>query len=361
MIDRPAQDKIELRVSGQLHSGWTDANVEIGIDSIASGFDLTLTEKWPSNRERFALEQMSIEAGAAAQILIGGEGLINGYIDRVAPSLSGENHTIQIAGRSKAADLIDCSAIHTPGSWNGRRLEDIAADLIKPFGLSVSVQTPTGEAFKKFALQPGETVFAAIERMCKMRGLLTISGNDGNIIIMRPAISGAVVRLEQGRDFTDISAEHDVSQRFSDYILKGQSAGDDNHNGRAVSQVKGEAKDPAVKRNRPLLIVAEDQGGGASMAERSRWEAKVRAAQSQKCDITMPGFRDPSGNLWREGGSVDLYAPAAFITDKMIIARVNYQIGGSSSSTTLSLAYPDAYAELPQAEAKVSKIERKRV
>ena len=229
----PATDKIELRVNGLLHSGWKTASVQTAIDSLASSFDLTLSDKWPSDDVEAvveagpALEQISVEAGASCEILIGGEVLISGYIDAVDPDLSGEDHSIRIAGRSKAADLIDCSAVHSPGSWNGRRLEDIVATLIAPFGLTVTAAISTGEAFKTFALQPGETVFAAIERMCKMRGLLPISDASGNIIIMRPQIGGSAVRIEQGKHFTAANARHSVANRFSQIIVKGQAAGDE--------------------------------------------------------------------------------------------------------------------------------------
>src|SRR3546814_20384162 len=62
------------------------------------------------------------------------EVVINGWIDSFAPSFSVDNHAIRVTGRDRAADLVDCAAVHKPGSWSGRKLEQIATELVKPFG-----------------------------------------------------------------------------------------------------------------------------------------------------------------------------------------------------------------------------------
>lgn len=244
-----ASDLVELTIGGQVHRGWKEARVEVGIDTVAHSFQLTLAERWPGEEKAWV-----IEAGSAAKVSIGGETLISGYIDVVEPGLSGDDHTIRVSGRAKAADLIDCSAVAKPGSWKGKKLEEIATELAKPFGITVTAEASTAPAFKAFALQPGETVFEAIARMAKMRGLLVISDADGNLHVVRPKPTGSAIRLEQGKNLKAIVGKHNVSDRFSEYLIKGQAAGDDGQNGKAVSQPKGEAKDPGVKRYRPLII-----------------------------------------------------------------------------------------------------------
>lgn len=351
-------DMIELEVGGLRHSGWKNANVQTGFDRFAGSFSLTLADKWPDD-SGFDLEQLSVEAGQSCAIYVGGELIISGFIDQALPQINGESHEISINGRSKAADLLDSSAVHSPATWSQRRLEDIAADLIAPFGLKITAQTSTGEAFKKFALQQGESVFQAIERMCQMRGLLPISAANGDIIIMTPQISGAIPLLE-GENILSASAQHDVSGRYSEYIVKGQSASDDDHNGRATSQLVGSAKDPAIGRYRPLIIIGEEQGNSSTYQLRAEWEAKVRAAQSQSATVIVPDWRTRGGALWREGMGVDLFAPSLFITDTMIISAVDFSIDEYVQTTALSLAYPDAYAQLPQDDAQASQIERAR-
>jgi hypothetical protein len=156
MQDEGRRDKIELKVAGRVHGGWTEAEVTVGIVSLAGSFDLSLSDSWPADGNQGSdIETRVIEAGSEAGIFVGGEQLITGYIDQVEPSLTDIEHAIRIAGRSKAADLLDCSAVHKPGSWSNRRFEDIAADLARPFGIDVTADVATGDPFKNFALQPG--------------------------------------------------------------------------------------------------------------------------------------------------------------------------------------------------------------
>lgn len=351
-------DIIELEVGGIRHSGWKEADVQTGLDRFAGAFNLSLVDKWP-DEEGFELERLSVEAGQSAAIYVGGELVMSGYIDKALPAINSDEYSIQIAGRSMAADLLDCSAVHEPATWLNQKLEDIVRDIIAPFRIDVIVQTDTGEAFKKFAIQQGESVFDVIERMCQMRALLPVSAANGDIIIMRPSL-GESVSIREGADFTSAEAQHDVSGRYSDYIVKGQSAGDDDHNGRATNQLTGRAIDPAVMRYRPLLIIAEEQGNSSTMAQRAEWEVKVRAAQSQSAIINYPDWRAPNGQLWRDGMSVDLFAPSLFITDMMIVTGVNFTVNADVKEAVIALAYPDAYAQLPTADADAARIERQR-
>jgi prophage tail gpP-like protein len=346
-------DAVTLTVGGEIHGGWKTVLIDSGIDTLAAQFTVSLADRWPGKPERFALK-----AGAEAIVKIGADVVISGFIDRLDTSLDANTHPISISGRSRAADLIDCSAVATPGSWRGRKLEEIAAELAKPFGITVTGEVATGAPFKVFALQQGETVFAAIERMLKMRGLLAVSGVDGNVRIVSPDAGKAqAVKLREGRELLNFSASHDVSDRFSDYLVKGQAAGDDNANGKAVAHIKGDARDPGVTRHRPLLIVAEEQGDIATLRKRAAWEATVRAAKAQTVSVEINGWRRPDGKLWAGLDRVDLDAPSALIGGVLLVADVRFELDDRGRRTTLSLARPEAYSQLaiPE-EAEASKI-----
>lgn len=356
-----ADDVIELIVNGQRYSGWTEVSIDIGIDNLASAFSLTVTERSPDDGASAAA--WLAEAGAAVQVTIAGETVISGYIDAANPSLSAADHSITISGRSRAADLIDCSAVHATGSWAGQTLAQIAGDLAKPLGVTVTVEGDAGAPFRKFALQPGESVFEALDRAAKMRGLLLISASDGGVIITNPKPQGSPLRIEQGKHFTDINATHDASQRFSRYIVKGQSAGSDDVAGRAASGLKAEASDAGIKRDRPLIIIAEDQATLASLQTRAAWEASVRRAKAQSVTVTMPGWREPqpqgSGPVWKAMRAVDLVAPAGYAQGPMMVAAISFTLGSGGRTASLTLAHPDAYQPEPvPADAEAGRIKR---
>ncbi len=357
MAEAKNPDLVELTIGGQVHAGWKAVSIETGLENLASAFRLDLAERWPDAPDRFDLK-----AGAEAKVSIGGATVITGFIDVLESALDGGNHSIGVSGRSKAADLIDCSAVAKPGRWVNRTLEAIASELAKPFGVTVTAEASTAPPFKAFAIQQGESVFECIERMCRQRGLLPVSDAQGNIRIISLKPAGAAVRLEQGKHILSVEATHNVAERFSDYILKGQAAGDDDAHGKTVSEPKAEAKDPGVGRYRPLIIVAEDQATVASLRKRANWEATVRAAKGQSAQVSVIGWRSPDGKLWREGQKVTLDAPAAWMVGDLLVAAVTLTLDDDGGTVAvLTVVRPEAYSQEPVAEtAKPSEIRKEK-
>jgi prophage tail gpP-like protein len=349
-------DQVELTIGGRVFGGWKSISIESDLDTLADSFELGVTERWAGQPDRWA-----IEAGAAAKVLIGGEVVIDGYVDVLESQFADSSHSITVSGRSRAADLIDCSAIAKPGSWRNRKIEAIAAELAKPFGITVTAKASTGAALKAFALQPGETVADALGRMLQMRGLLAISNPRGEIEIVTPDSGVQVARIEQGKQPLQITGHHTVRDRFSTYIVKGQAAGDDEANGKTVAAVKAEAKDPAVTRYRPMMIIAEDQADSASADKRAKWEATVRAGRAQGVEIILPGWRTADGKLWQRIDRVQLAAASAWIDDELMIVGVTFSLDDGGRRTELRLIRKEAYSPLAVPEkAEASKIRKRK-
>jgi prophage tail gpP-like protein len=350
----PASDAVELKLGGRRFGGWTSIDIQLDLDQGAASFSLGVTRRDPEQDAYWELE-----ADAACEVLVGGETLLTGYTDRLGGRLAGESHGITVSGRSKTADLIDCSAVASPGSWRGQSIATIAAELAKPFGIKVTVEGKAGAALRRFAIQQGETVWEAITRMAQHRALLPIARSDGSVALTNAAPKGAPVKLIQGRNCLSIDGTHDVADRFSQYLLKGQSAGDDEVHGKAAASPKAEAKDPAVRRYRPLIVVAEDQVDAATLKQRAQWEATVRAAKAQQAIVELTGWRREDGALWALEDAVDLEAPAAWIDDKLMVAGLRLVLDEGGRRAELRLVRPESYSQLavPE-EAESSKIKK---
>jgi prophage tail gpP-like protein len=339
---------VELLVDGMAYSGWTTVDIERGIDQMTGTFALRLAAK-----ERTGAEDWPIGEGAECRVMLAGAPLITGYIDSFIRFVSPEERGIDVRGRDRTADLVDCSAIHKPGSWRGRKLEQIAAELVKPFGIAIELSGETGAAFPKFALQQGETVFAAIERMCRYRGLVAWSAGDGVLRIGNPDGGGSIGLLAEGENVIAASGTRAVSDRFSDYIVKGQAAGSDERNGAAVAQVQGEARDPAITRYRPLLIIGEEQSDQAALKKRAAWEAAVRSGRSQPAQITVPGWLMANGQPFAHGMRATCDVPSAGIFGSLLIERLSFSRDAESGTvTTFELVPPEAWTQLAEPEPK---------
>jgi prophage tail gpP-like protein len=340
-------EKVELAIGGAVYAGWSEVSVTRSLDAMSGAFALTL-----SSKDVAAGVVVAVAPTDRCQLKIAGEVVIDGWIDAVFPEITAGDHSIRVEGRDKTADLADCSAIHRPGSWSNIRIEQIAAELAKPLGVTVTATASTGAPIRKFAIQQGETVQAAIERLLRFRGLIAVPTASGNLEIITPDAAAPIATLELGVNIKAAAGRHDHRERFSDYIVKGQAHGDDERNGKTVAQVKGEAKDAGVRRYRPLLIMAEDQADGGSALTRAKFEAGVRAGRSRGADITVAGWRTATGGpLWRPNARARVKcAPIGIDDEEMLIASVTFSKGDGGTETILSLSPPGAWAQLAEGE-----------
>ncbi|MFC0686393.1 phage baseplate assembly protein [Novosphingobium clariflavum] len=344
----PAHE-VGLVLDGKAYLGWTAVSIERSLDNMVGSFSLALAAK-----EKTGAEDWPIKGGDACQIVLNGETLITGYVDAVQRRLAGDDRGISVRGRDKAADLIDCSAIHKPGSWSNQKLEAIAKVLAAPFGITIDVSGSTGAAFKKFALQQGETVFAAIERMARYRGLVVYSPGDGSVRI-GPADRGERTgQITEGVNVKSAEGTDDVSERFSEYLVKGQAAGDDQRHGKVVSQVKGTATDSGVTRHRPLLLIGEEQSDTASLKKRAAWEAAVRSGKGKPLDVEVPGWLTDAGKVWSPGARAACDIPSCKVSGDLLVQSVTLARNETDGTvTSMTLVPPEAWSQLAEPEEKV--------
>lgn len=342
MADQPDADALALTVGGLAFAGWKSVRVRLSMEHCASGFDLGVSDLFAN----FVMDRQDIAPGEACELVIGRETVITGYVDEVELSIDAGTHQVQVSGRDKTADLVDCSAVGKAGQWRGLRIEQIAAELAKPFGVAVRTQVDTGKALTSFALQEGETVFEAIQRAAQIRGLLLVTDGLGALVITRAGVNRVTTPLTLGGNILTARARHDMRDRFSVYAAKGQVPGTEWSWGKAASQLKAVAFDSGVVRHRPMIITNDAPDVAASLADRVWWEANQRAAKSLEVHVTVQGWRHAHG-LWRPNTLVNVLAPELKIEDELLIVGVEYSLDENGSTTRLALTRSDAFSLLP--------------
>lgn len=331
------RDRVSLRIAGARYEGWKEVSIETGLDTLAGSFNLALTERFPDQPELWV-----IEPGVACEVLIGDDLVITGFVDEGSNDTDSNSHPVQVTGRSKTGDLVDCSAVHTPATWTNRKLEQIAADIAGPFGITVQAVTDTGAPFAKFALQQGETAFEAIERMCRMRAVLPTSDAAGVLQLRRPGEVRAGYELRLGENLLALRHRRSQRNRYSNYILKGQASGDGIEG--AAARPKAEATDAGVARWRPLVIVNSEQTTQASLSDRAKWEATVRAARGQEVQATVQGWRAPDGSLYRPDVLVPVVGRQVGLDAELLVTNVRFSAGDRGKRAELTLAPKEAYS-----------------
>jgi prophage tail gpP-like protein len=290
--------------------------------------------------------------------------MVVGYVDIIKPSYGATDHTINIQGRDKVADLVDCSAVHSPDQWKNIDLLRFAQALAKPFGVSVVADVDVGEPFAVCKLQQGETAFKAIERYARQRRVLLMPDGAGGLLITRAGGRRATVGLVQGENILSASGTIDHSQRFSSYLIKGQAAYNPDSTGETEAHIEGSVTDSGIQRYRPMLIVAETGGTSSGLQERATWEANSRIGKSAGASVTVQGWRQsPGGPLWEPGMLVYVRSSWLRCDGEMIIRQATYERGEGGTTTKLEIVSPQAFAPEPPdgKDAKKGKVAKRNI
>jgi prophage tail gpP-like protein len=341
-------DDVSLLVGGKLYGGWKEIRMTRSIRCLSGGFELSVSDKWGELKDAW-----QIVPGNECEVRVGKETLITGYVDRVSPSFSAEGRSISIAGRDKTADLVDSSAVHTPGGWQNISLSRLAAILAKPFGVSVTVDPLAASRANHLSAHPvritnGESAFELLEKEARTAGVLLMTDGKGGILITMASSERAKTALVQGSNILEASADYDFKDRFSTYLVKSQlttlTEGDTSV---PEPSAKGSATDPEIKRYRPLLVIAETLATDALCRARAQWEAKSRVGKSVKIQASVATWRQIDGSLWKLNTVVSFESAWLGMKSDFLISGITFTKGSGGTIAHLTLEPRDAYSPDP--------------
>lgn len=379
---------VRLVVNGQEYGGWKSVRIEAGIERQARSFDLEVTDRWPGQTDI----PRRIQPGDPCQVFIGADLVMTGYVDATPIRYDGKSVGVGVKGRSKTADLVDCCPIETgkstaPASdggtwkdvigpdgkkpnvvkappttanqWRNLKMEVIAAALAVPYGVRVIAEVDTGKVIPEHHVQVGETVFESIDRMMRLRHVLSTDNEKGDLVFIDVGSTGtAGTAIELGKNIMAASTELDYKGVFSEYVVKGQRAGNDEQYGADVAEEKGEAEDygpttltgetatatdARAKRRRVLVIKQSGQADDGTCKDRAEYECAHRAAKALQTSYTLAGWRQEDGSLWLPNMLVRVReAVIGFDTD-MVIAETAWILDKEGLRTEIKVGPPDGY------------------
>lgn len=337
-----ALPEVEVVVDGAAHRGFKSADVSLSIERIAGAFSVVATDTWMEGGQR---QRRSFAPGQAAQVRVGGDPAIRGFIDATSPQYDGNSYTVRITGRDASGDLVDSAAIHPGGEWLDAPLERIARDLLKPFGMPVRV-SDAGRLFERFAIEPGESVYEALERAARLRQLLVTSDGRGGIVIGKPGQGPNLGALDR-RSVLSASADFSDANRASEIIVRATREGDiDDVDPEDLAYVVGRARDPGIKRYRPRIVIAEQAVPGITLDDRAEWEVRVRAGRGRKFDVVVDSWSNAAGQKWVPNGTLDYSDDWLGADGRFLISNVTYSQADTARTARLSLLPPYAFDTL---------------
>ncbi|ELP7076591.1 baseplate protein [Escherichia coli] len=313
---------VTLRTDGRLFTGWTSVSVTRSIESVAGYFELGVNV--PPGTDLSGLAP-----GKAFTLEIDGQIVCTGYIDSRRRQMTADSMKITIAGRDKTADLIDCAAVYSGGQWKNRTLEQIARDLCAPYGVTVRWELSDKESsavFPGFTLDHSETVYEALVRASRARGVLMTSNAAGELVFSRAA-STATDELVLGENLLTLDFEEDFRDRFSEYTVKGYArangAEGDDIDAKSIVSRKGTATDSDVTRYRPMIIIADSKITAKDAQARALREQRRRLAKSITFEAEIDGWTRKDGQLWMPNLLVTIDASKyAIKTTELLVSKV---------------------------------------
>lgn len=340
----PDAPSLVLRVDGEEYSGWTNIQIVRSLDALADTFDVGLVTRGSSDPPPHNLAEDD-----ECVVLYDGETLISGRIDTIRQGYNSTSSTLVLNGRSRAGDLVDCSAVHKP--WRSTKILSIAEDLCEPFGIRVSSDLIDLPVEKYFKLAESETVFAALDRLARDHGMRVVSKPNGDVLFTRTGlIDFPNVVVEHGVNVVSADFTRTMEGRHSPYIFKAQlaaSASDEEDGGAASA--KYEVVDDGVGRYRPLVIEHEGQRGTAALKAAAEWERNTRAgkARSLNYEVVNPdnpsrSWENPEG-LWEPNTIVTVRDSYYQIDGRFLVAEVRFTLDQGGTKTSLRLVAPEAY------------------
>lgn len=343
---RALSNDLVLTLGGRTFAGWQSASVTRSLEEVSGQFNLGIVKKWGE-------DVSALEPGKSLTLTINGKRVITGYLDELSADISDSDFSLKITGRDKTGDLVDCSAVYKGGMWNGRSLAAIAADLLAPFSITVRWEVTDAAAakpFSTFKLEHGETVYEALGRASRQRGVLMTSNAYGDLVFTQAGTASAG-KLELGKTLLSLSYTHSWHDRFSSYQVVGDHAaggglGDlmdaDQTTGSGTS---ASVTDPEVTRYRPTIKIADHNVTQQTAWARADHERRSAIAKGTRLTATVAGWYRDDGQLWDVNSIVTVTARAIQINAMpLLIAGVQFQLDDKAGLTTeLTLAPRDGF------------------
>ena len=344
-----------LEVNGRNFSGFTSLSATRSIDTMSGSFSVDAT-----HRDMLIIP---IRVQSLCRVLIDGQPIINGYIEKISPSYDTDSHPISISGRDKTGDVIDSTLGNVPDISADIQLTDIIKELLSKNGLdSVGVINSVGdlEPFKQSDIEEpaeGDRIFDFIELLARKRQVILSSDGNGNIELIRASqeiLPDQIINIPGESNIKSASSSTDFTNRFNRYVVtaQGNAVGENNVgnelSAKELATRRGESIDAEVRNSRTLHIVSEENYDIETATNRAIWEQNIRRARGFSYTCTVQGHLRPSGGVWTFNKLIRVNDVFSDIQSTLLINSITYNSSvGGGTTTDLTLVSPDAYLLQP--------------
>ncbi|WP_299864381.1 hypothetical protein [uncultured Hoeflea sp.] len=273
------------------------------------------------------------------EIRASGTLLLTGYVRDIDVAHDDQSHEFSASFVSRTIDASECSVEHDEGWLEKKSLPEIG-EAFDTLGIGIETDGSTFPPETRHRLALGETLYETLERRARSRGVLIMDTPEGKLKLAQGPEGRHTGGLWLGVNIKSGSAKFTGHGLHAPVIVRGQST-----EGVTAPSLRpqGSYSDAGVRRRRPLILRHSGEAGEDRLKKRAGWEAQRAAGNSIQATITVAGWRDSGGTIWRPNWLVEVHNALLGLKGAMLIKSVSLAQNDSIGTVaTLSLVDPRA-------------------
>jgi prophage tail gpP-like protein len=330
-----------LVVRGLTFTAWESVWVQHRVAEDAPLFRFTSTEedypRWQTLR---------FKPGEECAIYLGGQLAMIGVITTRQVAYDANSHGVMLMGKGLTWLAARASVITKEMTFDNKTFTQVAFEVLAPFDyikpqvIGVIDETP----FKRLRAPVGVTVWGWLEELARTRGVILGSDHTGGFLLIGKHSFQADNSLVEGRNILKAQIIIDRQRVYSDYIMRNQGAADDKDNmAKQAHQEAGVPSQIPPIRYSPLLNAMEYPAWTvAEVRQRAEYERQWNDGATLTANITVQGWHQPSGRLWKQGAKYYVETPMGLLQQDLKAKTVTFsQDRNSGTLTELEMVHPN--------------------
>jgi prophage tail gpP-like protein len=329
-----------LVVRGQQFYEWESVWVQVRANEPFSLFQFTAAEPEPTPDRWVALR---FKPDDPCIITLGGILAMNGYIVTRQVAYDANNHGVQLLGKGITHWVAKSSVQSETGSFDKKSFEQVAREVLSYYPVGVkTIGTLDPTPFRQLQVQKGETNWDFLERIARPRKIVLGSDQFGNFLLIGDQTNDPSESLIEGVNILKCQCIITKDPMFQKYTNVGQTGASDDQYGTKASEQKESVGGSAPVFSELITPAEQPVWNAAELRKRAEAEKLWHEGAFISAEITVQGWKRPSGDLWRPLEVVQVISPMAILNDPLGIHTVTFtQDSRGGTLTTLSLVRPE--------------------
>lgn len=329
--------------NGVTYSNWTTVSIERTMafaSSLAFHMRLTTAEVEVDGASGNFPGGPRLAIGDTAQGFLAGIPVISGIVTVRQAAFDANTHGVEIIISSLSQRVEVSTVMAAPGQYIEQTLQAIGSAVFGAVGVGFTMKG-SDKPFPRISEMSGETRFAFIERLCRMRDVHMMDDGTGNVVAIQNAQGAVPIVLAEGQNILRARSVERVDDTPDFIAFVGQQPGSDD-GGMAWLQPPpyAAAGVPGPSLDRPVKFPCEINADSDDCARRVNFERDLTLFEQLDVTITVKDWftSGTSGDLWIQhvGDSINVYSPLLFPQNQrtLFIKGVNHKQSNEEGSTT---------------------------